>query len=134
SGKPYKTCFRSYPSHQAGAADLIRTMVRGGVGRALRSGSAVKIADAMHANRYFERAPEAYAARIDARARAIAAEIGEPLFVQMRPPLGWFPIFVTLGAAAYLFVERRHVARALGPAYMSLRGQLARFGPCLGGK
>jgi hypothetical protein len=76
-GKRYTTCFKNYASPQAGAVDLIRTMVKPNVAGPLRSGSASRVARAMHANRYFELDPSAYAERIEARAKIIAGALGE---------------------------------------------------------
>lgn len=78
NGKTYATCFRNYPSHAAGAADLIRTMVKSNVAGPLRSGSASRVARAMHKNRYFELDVAEYSKRIEVRARVIADALGEP--------------------------------------------------------
>lgn len=129
AGVPYRTCFRNYGSAEAGAADLVRTMVRGNVAAALRTGSTRAVADAMHANHYFELAPEKYAERLAARATTISTALGEPRYMQLEAPFPWFAAILTAGAAAYFWTERDRIRTRLGPAYMALRRQAARFAP-----
>lgn len=85
-GTAYTACFRVYATPEDGARDLVRRL--GGYGErhaailaTLGTGSADAVAHAMHATRYFELEPDAYAARIAANARSIASALGEPPLV-----------------------------------------------------
>lgn len=85
---PYAARFRVYDTDDAGAADFLRVLLRGGVSAALAAGDAQAIAAAMHANGYFEGFGATvedrirnYASAIAKNARAVAAGNAEPLVV-----------------------------------------------------
>ena len=86
-GTPYRWCYRVYPSHVDGAADLIRELYRrDGVPQALAAGDADRIANRMRAAGYFEAPESRYAKAIENNARDIAASLGEPRLVRRGGP------------------------------------------------
>jgi hypothetical protein len=94
---PYAICFRSYADDAAGARHFLEilTVKRPAVRRALGTGSAVRVAEAMYDSHYFEgfgKTREAriqgYAKGIERNARAVASALGEPLAVTAAPPSG----------------------------------------------
>jgi hypothetical protein len=82
-GTPYNACFRAYDSAESGAYDLLRTLFAKGLRQTLDTGNAWTVASSMHAKRYFELAPEDYAARIAGRAQIIAKNVGEPVLLRL---------------------------------------------------
>lgn len=81
----YVTCFRSYPSDEAGAADVARVALKGNVREAIRTGRVSAGAAAMFANKYFtgiKPTPDeniaAYTAALERAKATILAETGEP--------------------------------------------------------
>lgn len=81
----YVTCFRSYQSDEAGAADVARVALKGNVREAIRTGRVSAGASAMHANRYFlgtkptvDENVADYTRALERAKAAILAETGEP--------------------------------------------------------
>jgi hypothetical protein len=106
-GRVYKTCFRNYASPHAGAVDLVRTMVRSNVKGPLASGSASRVAKAMHKNHYFELAPSAYAERLEARAQAIAEALGEPWVFRRTNALWGLLVLGAVAGGGFLWYRKR---------------------------
>jgi len=89
----YNIRFKRHATPEIGAASYLRTLLTGQratVRAAIRTGSAVAIAEAMHATGYFEgfeaTVPErirGYASRIAANAKEIASALNEPLMITM---------------------------------------------------
>lgn len=85
TGVPYRTCFRRYPTPDAGAAALVHELYRRpSVVPPLRQGDALGVATAMRQTGYHETAPEKYGAAIARNAQAIASSLGEPLQIGAR--------------------------------------------------
>ncbi len=90
NGKAYWGCFRRYPTMREGARDLIRVLHRmPHAWASIDSGSATKLADAMHADRYFELAPGKYATGLYAAAKEVARLTGDRLVVKLQKGRGW---------------------------------------------
>jgi hypothetical protein len=97
---PYAICFKSYSDDEAGARHFLEILAvkRPSVRRALGTGSALVVAEAMYDSKYFEgfgKTREArirgYATGIERNARAVASALGEPLVVTAAPPSGTPP-------------------------------------------
>ena len=87
---PYAVCMKSYPTPEAGARDLVRhlTKVRPMTGKALETGDADAIADAMYREHYFggfgataEQRKERYAKKLAEMDAAITKATGEGPYV-----------------------------------------------------
>jgi hypothetical protein len=98
--RPYEICFKSYPDDAAGSRHYLEILAqkRPAVRRALGTGSAVAIAEAMYDSHYFDgfgKTREArirgYATAIERNARTIAPALGEPLLVTAAPPADTTP-------------------------------------------
>lgn len=77
-GTKYQWCYKTHDTPEEGAAELVRQLYRReGVPEALLRGSALEIAEAMRATKYFEASASKYGAGIDARARIIGTALGE---------------------------------------------------------
>ena len=85
-GTPYQGCYKVYPSDEAGAFDLIQTLLAKGLRDALASGNAVTLAAAMKKRGYFEDSIDHYSKDIANNAAAIARAMPEPLRVTLGGP------------------------------------------------
>ncbi len=134
---PYAICFKSYPDDEAGARHFLEILAvkRPAVRRALPTGSAVRVAEAMYDSHYFEgfgKTREAriqgYATAVERNARAVASALGEPLLVTAAPPGGTPPptagpspgALAIAGVAVAVGLVVLTMARARLPPFASL--------------
>jgi hypothetical protein len=86
-GTPYRWCYRTWETPEAGARAFSKTMLeRGGgiVRRELERGTYLDIATAMRKTGYFEARLEKYASAIDANGKEIARSLKEPYLLKSR--------------------------------------------------
>lgn len=115
TGSSYRTCFRVYPSADAGAADLVHELYRRpSVAAALKTGDALAIATAMRRTGYHETAPEKYGRAIANNAAAIASSVGEPLLVRMGPGSSEASMVGPVLFGLALWAGRDGIRKALG--------------------
>lgn len=86
-GTPYRWCYRTWETPEAGAKAFAKTMLERGSGivrRELERGTYLDIAKAMRKTGYFEAKLEKYAKAIDANGREIARSLKEPYLLKAR--------------------------------------------------
>lgn len=111
-GAAYRACFRAYPTAVAGAADMLRELVRRkNVREAMRAGDAAAMARAMRAAGYFEAPAASYAAALERNRAAIANALGEPIFAggggRVSRLVAAVLSVATVGGAVYVVRRRR---------------------------
>ncbi len=129
----YVACFKLYPTHVAGARDLLRELFRrSAVRAALDGGDATRIAGAMYDSRYFTATKEEvggspsatranavarYGSAIEHNAAIIAKSLGEPVYVKRPGAVGVVVaacgVFAVGGAAWLAWRHRADLRRAV---------------------